>query len=215
MFRVFIFFLGYALSGCAAVGDDGGRMHRWSLEEEVAYFDRFHRSGFAAELIYAPLRSAGGTPRYAALMRDVSARLESCDQFLLLQEIWEGGAEFSGGWLCRSPSGATTATRFRINEDDEVVVEAVAAIDSGNLQSSVDLLAKEKDVNTDRHTSMDGITAIVTSFESGLVRKAFYAPVSIDLDAIAELDAKGYEGFDRFYVGINRILEGVCTSDCF
>ena len=215
MIRFLMLICACAITACATVREENGQVLRWTLEEDIAYYGRLRESGFAAELIYAPLRSAGSAPRYAALMRDVAAKIESCDRFVLLQEIWEGGAEFSGGWLCHSSSGAGTATRVRINEDDDVVVEKVAQIDPGNLDAAIELLAKEIEVNTDRHTTMDAITAIATSFDRGLERRAFYAPVSIDLDAIQELDAKGYEGFDRFYVGINRILEGVCRSDCF
>lgn len=215
MFRTFVCLVGFALSGCASVRDTNSRILRWSLDEDVAFFERFDRNGPGAGLIYAPLRSAGSTLRYASLMRDVAARIESCDRFLLLQEIWEGGAQFSGGWLCRSTSGVTTAIRFGIDEDNQVIVQVVAKIGSGDLQSSIELLAREKEINTDRYTTMDGVAAVVTFSDRGLARRSFYAPVSIDLNAIAELDPTAYEGFDRFYVAMNRVLEGACSRKCF
>jgi hypothetical protein len=210
-------FLSVMISSCTSARTSDETAASWSWAQDIAHFDGAAPDlSFENELIYTPFRYAVQEERHVAIMRTVADRLRGCDRFVVVHRTWDVGASLDGGWLCeRSGARSLRAGKFWFDEEMRPVVESIGGASPSNLDAAIALLSGLDGMDVTNFTTMDGASAIATYSENGtLFRRSKYDPYEAHFDGLARKSASEHKGFDRFYVGFVRIIEGTCRDDC-
>lgn len=189
----------------------------WSLEEDVSSAFAVASDQYEEGLIAFPMKRIFENEAYRQLSGVLATRFASCDRLIVMQVVAETGEEAESGWLCElSGERKVQVGKFGVVDDDSFEIRVEADIETGVFDHLERELLPLSAIDASRYTTLDGVAVAVTLIRrrSVVERRYFYDPYNVDYDELDHEFASAHDGFDRFYIGMIKVLEGICKRDC-